>query len=96
MPFNPAAFAVPAPFTFGTEGRNSLRSDWNRRLDLSIFRSFPITEAKRLEFRLEAFNATNTPVFGIPDTTLGDPNFGLVSTTASTERQLQVALKFYF
>jgi hypothetical protein len=96
MPFNAAAFAVPAPFTFGTEGRNSLRSDWSKRLDLSVFRSFPITESKRLEFRLEAFNATNTPVFGIPDTTLGDPNFGLVSTTASTERQLQLALKFYF
>jgi hypothetical protein len=96
QPFNPAAFAVPAPFTFGTMGRNSLRSDWNRNLDISLFRSFVITESKRLEFRFEAFNATNTPVFGIPDTFLGDPNFGLVSSTASTERQLQVALKLYF
>jgi len=95
-PFNTAAFAVPAPFTFGNMGRNSLRSDWNRRLDLSIFRSFSIAEDKRLEFRFEAFNATNTPVFGIPDSFLGDPNFGLVSSTASTERQLQLALKFYF
>ncbi len=96
QPFNPAAFAVPAPFTFGNMGRNSLRSDWNRSLDFSVFRSFLITESKRLEFRLEAFDATNTPVFGIPDSFLGDPHFGLVSSTASTERQLQVALKLYF
>jgi len=96
QPFNPNAFAVPAPFTFGNSGRNSLRSDWNKGLDLSLFRSFLISENKRLEFRMEAFNATNTPVFGIPDTFLGDPNFGLVSSTASTERQVQVALKFYF
>jgi len=96
QPFNPNAFAVPAPFTFGSMGRNSLRSDWNKALDISLFRSFAVTESKRLEFRFEAFNATNTPVFGIPDTFLGDPNFGLVSSTASTERQLQVALKFYF
>jgi hypothetical protein len=77
-------------------GRNSLRSDWNRGIDLSVFRSFIITESKRLEFRLEAFNATNTPVFGIPDNFLGDPNFGAVSSTASTERQVQIALKLYF
>jgi Carboxypeptidase regulatory-like domain len=96
QPFNPGAFAVPAPFTFGNMGRNSLRSDWNRNLDVSVFRSFTVTEGKRLEFRFEAFNATNTPIFGIPDNSLGDPNFGLVSSTASTERQVQAALKFYF
>jgi hypothetical protein len=96
QPFNPAAFAVPDPFTFGNMGRNSLRSDWNRNLDFSVFRSFSFTESTRLEFRFEAFNATNTPVFGIPDNYLGDPNFALVSSTASTERQLQAALKLYF
>ncbi|MGH9431896.1 MAG: TonB-dependent receptor domain-containing protein [Terriglobia bacterium] len=94
--FNIAAFVDPAPFTFGNLGRNSLRSDWAKNLDLSLFREFPITESKRLEFRLEAFNITNTPVFGIPDSTISDPTFGQVSSTANTERQLQFALKFYF
>jgi hypothetical protein len=95
-PINVAAFAVPAPYTFGDMGRNSLRSDWHRNLDLSLFRHFRITESKQLEFRAEAFNLTNTPVFGIPDNNITDGNFGVVSSTANTERQLQLALKFYF
>ena len=49
-----------------------------------------------LEFRLEAFNLTNTPVFSMPDNNLTDGNFGQVSSTANKERQLQLALKFYF
>jgi hypothetical protein len=91
-----SAFANPAPFTFGNMGRNSLRADWNKNLDLSLFRSFSISESKRFEFRAEAFNVTNTPVFAIPDNNLQDPNFGVVSSTASTERQLQLGLKLYF
>jgi len=39
---------------------------------------------------------TNTPVFAMPDANLEDPNFGIVSSTANTERQLQLGLKFYF
>jgi len=96
QPLNLVAFANPAPFTFGNMGRNSLRADWNKNLDISLFRSFSISESKRFEFRAEAFNATNTPVFAIPDNNLLDPNFGVVSLTANTERQLQLALKFYF
>jgi len=96
QPLNTAAFAIPAPFTFGDMGRNSLRSDWNKNLDFSIFRAFSISESKRFEFRAEAFNLTNTPVFAVPDNGISDPNFGVVSSTANTQRQLQLALKFYF
>jgi hypothetical protein len=96
QPINVNAFALPAPYTFGDMGRNSLRSDWRKNLDVSLFRSFPFSESKRLEFRAEAFNLTNTPVFAIPDNNITDPNFGQVSATANTERQLQLALKFYF
>jgi len=97
-PINPAAFANPAQGTFGNSGRNTLRADWGKNLDLSFFRSFSISESKRFEFRAEAFNATNTPVFASPDNNLldGPGFFGVVSQTANVERQLQVALKFYF
>jgi hypothetical protein len=95
-PINVKAFAIPAPFTFGDMGRNSLVSDWNKDLDLSFFRAFTISESKRFEFRAEAFNITNTPVFAIPDNGISDPTFGVVSSTANTARQLQLALKFYF
>jgi len=93
---NTNAFTTPAPFTFGSEGRNDLRMDWPRNFDLSLFRSFPITESKRLEFRAEFFNAFNTPRFGQPDSTIGDQYFGQVSSTANGPRQIQLALKLYF
>ena len=98
QPININAFADPAAGTFGTMGRNSLHADWGRNLDVSLFRSFRVTETKRFEFRAEAFNATNTPVFANPDTYLpdGPGYFGVVSSTANTARQLQMALKFYF
>jgi hypothetical protein len=82
--------------TFGNLGRNSLRSDWNKNLDLSLFRQFPITERFRLEFRFEMFNATNTPVWAIPVSSLESPSFGAVTHTANIPRQLQFALKLYF
>jgi hypothetical protein len=42
--FNTSAFAAPAPFTFGNVGRNTLRSDSVQRVDMSLFRKFPINE----------------------------------------------------
>jgi outer membrane receptor protein involved in Fe transport len=93
---NPAAFAVPTAYTFGTEGRNDLRRDWSRNFDLSFFRSFPFTESKRLEFRAEFFNSFNTPLFNQPDSTVGDQYFGQINSTANSPRIIQLALKFYF
>jgi hypothetical protein len=94
---NTAAFAYPAPNTFGDLGRDSLRSDWNKNLDLSIFRQFPITERFRIEFRFETFNLTNTPVWAIPVTNLDSTLlFGRVTHTANVPRQLQFGLKLYF
>jgi hypothetical protein len=95
--FNPAAFAPPAPFTFGNSGRNSLRADWFKNLDLSLFKDFPFNEKRSLQFRAEAFNVTNTPTWGIPVNDLNNPaQFGSITSTRSTERQLQLSLKLYF
>jgi hypothetical protein len=70
---NPAGFQEPAQYTFGNVGRDSLRSDRYKNLDLSLFRQFPITERFRMEFRFETFNATNTPVWAEPLTNLDAP-----------------------
>jgi outer membrane receptor protein involved in Fe transport len=93
---NTAAFAAPAPFTFGNFPRNGLRSDWYKDFDLSIFREFPISEDKRFEFRADFFNAFNNVVWGTPNTTYNTTTFGEVTSTANTPRQIQFALKFYF
>jgi len=94
--FNTAAFVQPPQFTFGTSGRNSLRADWFKNLDLSLFRDFPFSERRKLQFRAEAFNVTNTPTWGIPVNDLNSPQLGTITSTRSIERQLQLSLKLYF
>jgi hypothetical protein len=97
--FNQDAFAAPAPFTFGTLGRNTFRTDGVTNLDLSLFRQFRLAgESKRLEFRAEAFNIFNHPDYDRPSNDLSSPNFGRVFGLApgTSPRQLQLGLKFLF
>jgi hypothetical protein len=94
--FNTKAFAITAPFTFGNLGRNVLRNDWTRNLDISLFREFPISETKKFQFRFEAFNVFNQVVYGTPGTTPGFPNFGVVTSTQNLPRIGQASLKFLF
>jgi hypothetical protein len=64
--FDPLAFAPVTQARFGTAGFNILRGPRTVDLDTSLFRYFALTERFRLQFRVEAFNITNTPHFGIP------------------------------
>jgi Carboxypeptidase regulatory-like domain/TonB dependent receptor-like, beta-barrel len=96
MWLNKSAFATPAPYTFGNLGRNSLRGDWFKNVDFSVFREFPITEGKRFEFRAEMFNFTNSPTWGTPTNNMSNTNFGRIFGTRSTEREVQFSLKLYF
>ncbi len=83
--FNTSAFAIPPAFTFGTLGRHVLRADGVQNYDFSIFRQFPVTENKRLEFHAEMFNAFNTPVYGTPNGNITSVNFGKVTDTVPTK-----------
>jgi len=96
--FNTAAYAYPAPYTFGNSKGNSLLSDWGKNLDISLFRQFYIGsgEKRYFQFRVEAFNVLNNVVFNAPDSNLGDTTFGQVTGQRNTPRQLQLGLKFYF
>jgi hypothetical protein len=93
--FNTAAFRQPKAGVFGSEGVGVVRGPGLRNLDLSLQKSFPIREAKRIEFRAEAFNSTNTPIFNAPDFNVNSATFGQV-LNAQGERNIQMALKFYF
>jgi hypothetical protein len=94
---NTTCFTTPAPFTFGNEGRNDLRSPGVTNLDLSLVKTFKLWEGgRRLEFRTDFFNSLNQSALGVPDTTLTDSNFGQITSTAQTEREIQFALKVYF
>jgi hypothetical protein len=97
---NPGALSTPANFTFGTAPRTigSVRQPGARDFDMSLFKEFPLAkvhEGMRLEFRAESFNTFNHPHFQGPHSTVGDSNFGTISSTVNKPRELQLALKLY-
>lgn len=95
--FNTAAFAAPANYTFGNAGKNSLRSQTYWDFDPSVIRKFPIWREMQLEFRAEAFNALNHTVFSYPNSDLNSGSqFGAVTSTANSPRELQLSGKIIF
>jgi hypothetical protein len=95
--FNPAAFAVPAPFTFGNSGRNILFGPGFFRWDNGIFKNTHLTERVNLEFRAEFFNLTNHPSFDVPASNISVPSqVGRISATTSTPRDIQFGMRLSF
>ncbi len=97
---NPAAFAVPAKYTFGTAGKNEFRGPTFSQLDFSMNKNFQLTEKYRLEFRAEAFNILNQVNFDNPtsssaQTATLSSTFGVI-TSAEASRQLQFGARFVF
>ncbi|MGH8631310.1 MAG: hypothetical protein ACREU7_11190, partial [Burkholderiales bacterium] len=90
----------PEPDTYGTAPRTlpNYRTPGIRNGDVAVFKNVAFSESRYLQFRLEAFNVTNTPTFGSPNMTFGDSNFGIINGYAGGRgpRELQVAVKFYF
>ncbi len=96
---NNNALAEPAPYTVGTSPRTitTARQPGSWSADLSVFKQFPLHgEGRYFEYRFEAFNALNHPNFNGPDTGVGDPTFGQISSVARPQRLVQMALKLYF
>ena len=94
--FDTTAFAVPAQFTYGNSGGNILREDSYKTLDVSLFKQFRLSDEHGLQFRVEAFNVTNTPSFSAPSTAIDTATGGRVTSTSGPPRQLQFAIKYTF
>ncbi|PYT34871.1 MAG: hypothetical protein DMG58_03685 [Acidobacteria bacterium] len=93
--FDTAAFAQAPQFTIGNSSRNPVRGPGYQDADLMVGKVFSLTERCHLEFRAEAFNVSNTPPLGAPNTVLGNPSFGTIST-ALDPRVFELALKLSF
>ena len=95
--FNTDAFVAPPQYTFGNSSNNppGATTPGTVNFDFAIYKSFRPTERIRIQFRTEMFNATNTPHFGGPGTTVGSNNYGVI-TSAGAPRIIQFGLKLYF
>ena len=93
---NKAAYAMPDRFTFGNSARGTATSDGIQTLDLTLSKSFDVTEGSQMQFRAEFFNITNHPNFGFPNLFWNTPTFGAVGRTSTINRQIQLALRYEF
>jgi len=108
---NPAAFTEAPPGFFGNVGRDTIQGPGIVNLDAEAHKQFkmPFNESHSLQFRVEAFNAINHPNWGMPGLNIlsgaafpGQPataahqNFGVVGSTSTSMRQLQLGLKYTF
>jgi hypothetical protein len=85
-------------YQYGNSPRDPIVGPGTNNWNLSLRKSFkmPYNEAHSLEFRAEAFNTFNRPQFSNPDSGLGDGAFGQVTSTKLDNREMQLALKYYF
>lgn len=102
---SPSNVSPAAANTFGTCSVGNVRGPAYANFDLSLHKGFLFTESKKLEFRFEALNAFNHPVWTFlggpangsfdPGTAGSNVNFGRI-TGSQSPRILQLALKFSF
>jgi len=99
--------SASAPITWVQLGPNQLRNtstyspnirnDWKPNFNMSLFKTFPVNERLRIEFRGESFNVTNTPIYAPPNNTVTSPLFGVVAISQQNfPRNMQFALRFLF
>jgi len=91
-----AVWGIPEQFTFGDAGRNILRGPGRVNLDFSVFKDFRISERVNLQYRAEMFNIFNTPQFGLPNDSIGNPNAGIITSIVGNPRQVQMGLRLSF
>ena len=95
--FNKAAFQTAPQFTFGNLSRTiNYRGPGQRSVDASLFKNVTIREHYKAEFRLEALNVLNHPLFNNPNTNFSSASFGKITTQANLPRQIQLGVRFYF
>jgi hypothetical protein len=99
--FNPKAFILPQAGTWGNLGRGVYTGPGLEEVDVSLFKNTAISERANLQFRAEFFNVMNHVNLGTPNATVFsgsayNASAGLITTLATTPRQIQFGLKLAF
>jgi len=96
--FDPSTMANPPAGHLGNCGVSSERGPGIKQVDLGLSKKFSVTERQNLEFRVEAINFFNSPIFIVNGYSIdvhGGSNEGVVNTSQGA-RNLQLALKYTF
>jgi len=91
--FSPLPSYTPRTNPWQYEGLTGPRN-WN--LDTILSKSFHLTERLRLDFRMEAYNLTNSFIATNPVTTITSGTFGKSVNQANNGRELQYCLRLTF
>jgi hypothetical protein len=101
--FDPTVFALPAKGFYGNLGRNVLTGPGLAAMDLALHKTLWSTERQSVRMRVEAFNVANHPNFQIPsELSLFNSSLqrlgsaGRITSTTTTSRQIQIALRWVF
>ncbi|MDA2933937.1 hypothetical protein MYX82_06295 [Acidobacteria bacterium AH-259-D05] len=101
--WDPSSFELQPAGTLGNLGRNTGIGPGFANVDFSLLKNFSVAEDTNLQFRAEFFNIFNRSNFDNPSRTVfrssrGRPSgsFGRIRRTATTSREIQLALKFLF
>ncbi len=102
--FNTADFVSPGNYVFGDSGRNILFGPGTKQFDVSLFKNITLNKDGNLyiQLRAESFNIFNTPQFDLPNTSIGTPAAGTITSAGQpqlyqrTSRQIQLAGKLYW
>jgi len=94
--FNTAAFAVPARYTFGNAGRNSVRGPGFASVDVAVAKQLHAAGRSAVTVGLQAFNVFNRANFDLPEHFVDEPaTFGRI-LSAKAGRELQLTARFAF
>jgi len=81
---------------FGDVRPSSLRGPGYEQIDMSLQKSFALFREHAFDFRVDGFNLFNIASYATPDNGATDSNFGQITNTSSTERHIQLSLKYKF
>jgi hypothetical protein len=93
--FNTSVFWLPAPFTFGNSGRNTVLAPGYAEVDMGVQKDIELRGRTRVELRWEIFNVFNHANFDVPNRMFGTSNFGRIFS-AQPARQMQFGAKVLF
>jgi hypothetical protein len=96
--FDTSVFSNPAAYAYGNAPRtfNGTRAQGARNVDMTISKTVQLYEKLRLQFRGESFNLTNTARLAPPNQSLGNPQFGQVTSQLNQPRVIQFGVKLMY